>query len=83
MLIVVGELLIGPLGLSLLLRLTPRRCIGVVVGVWYVANSLGFWLAGEIGALWVRWSSIGVLALLIALPLCGACVLWKAAPRAD
>lgn len=82
-LIVVGELLIGPLGLSLLLRLTPRRFIGVVVGVWYVSNSLGFWLAGEIGALWVRWSSIGVLALLIVLPLSGAWVLWRAAPHAD
>ena len=60
MLIVVGELLIGPLGLSLLLRLTPRRCIGVVVGVWYVANSLGFWLAGAPGLVHDRWSHFKV-----------------------
>ncbi|MBL9042343.1 MAG: MFS transporter [Myxococcales bacterium] len=53
-LLVIGELLVAPLGLSLLLRLAPPRFVGVVVGVWYVAGALGCWLAGEIGAVWVR-----------------------------
>lgn len=53
-LLVIGELLVAPLGLSLLLRLAPPRFIGAVVGVWYVAGALGCWLAGEIGAVWVR-----------------------------
>lgn len=52
-LLVVGELLIAPLGLALLLRLTPARFVGVVLGVWYVAGALGCWLAGEVGAVWV------------------------------
>jgi POT family proton-dependent oligopeptide transporter len=51
-LLVTGELLISPLGLSLLLRLAPPRFVGVVLGVWYVAGALGCWLAGELGALW-------------------------------
>lgn len=50
-LLVTGELLISPLGLSLLLRLAPPRFVGVVLGVWYVAGALGCWLAGELGAL--------------------------------
>lgn len=53
-LLVVGELLIAPLGLSLLLRLAPPRFVGVVVGMWYVAGSIGCWLAGELGALWMN-----------------------------
>lgn len=53
-LIVIGELLIAPLGLSLLLRLAPPRFVGVVVGGWYVAGALGCWLAGELGALWMK-----------------------------
>ena len=53
-LLVIGELLVAPLGLSLLLRLAPPRFVGVVVGVWYVAGALGCWLAGEIGAVWMR-----------------------------
>ena len=49
-LLVIGELLVAPLGLSLLLRLAPPRFVGAMVGVWYVAGALGCWLAGEIGA---------------------------------
>jgi proton-dependent oligopeptide transporter, POT family len=53
-LLVVGELLIAPLGLSTILRLTPPRFVGVVVGAWYVAGALGHGLAGEVGALWMN-----------------------------
>ena len=53
-LLTVGELLVAPLGLSMILRLTPPRFIGVVFGTWYVAGALGYWLSGEIGAGWMR-----------------------------
>ena len=53
-LLVVGELLIGPLGLSLLVRLAPPRFVGVVMGIWYVAGAVGCWLAGEVGAVWMN-----------------------------
>ena len=53
-LLVIGELLIGPLGLSLLVRLAPPRFVGVVMGIWYVAGAVGCWLAGEVGALWMK-----------------------------
>lgn len=52
-LLVIGELLVAPLGLSMILRLAPPRYVGVAVGAWYVAGALGYWLAGEIGAAWV------------------------------
>lgn len=53
-LLVVGELFVAPLGLSMILRLAPPRFVGVVVGVWYVSGALGYWLAGEFGAAWMR-----------------------------
>lgn len=49
-LLVIGELLVAPLGLSMILQVTPPRFVGVTVGVWYGARALGYWLAGEIGA---------------------------------
>lgn len=55
-LLVIGELLITPLSLSLLLRLTPPRAVGAVMGVWFVAGAVGCWLAGEIGALWMKFT---------------------------
>lgn len=52
-LIVVGELLIAPLSLSLLLRLVPARWVSLLVALWYVAGAAGYWLSGEIGAYFV------------------------------
>ena len=53
-LLTIGEQLVAPLGLAMLLRLTPPRFIGVVFGTWYVAGALGYWLSGELGAKWMR-----------------------------
>ena len=72
-----GELLVAPLGLSLLLRLAPPRLVGAVVGAWYVTRALGFWLAGELGALWMRGSPVLVLGLLIGSSFVGAVLLWR------
>ena len=48
----VGELLIGALGPSLVLRLAPSARSGRWLGAWYGATALGFWLAGQLGGLW-------------------------------
>lgn len=74
---VVAELLIAPLGLSLLLRCIPNRFVGAVTGLWYSAGALGYYVGGEIGALWSRWPTQRVLLLLSLLPLCGAALLWR------
>ena len=75
-LLVIGETLVGPLGLAQVLRLAPPRFVGVVMGVWFVSGAVGYWLAGEIGALWVRWSPIGGLVILTVLPLLGSGMLF-------
>jgi POT family proton-dependent oligopeptide transporter len=74
---VVAELLIAPLGLSLLLRCIPKRFVGTVTGLWYGAGALGYYVGGEIGALWSHWPTQRVLLLLSLLPLCGTALLWR------
>lgn len=74
---VIAELLIAPLGLSLLLRCIPKRFVGAVTGLWYSAGALGYYVGGEIGAMWSRWPTHRVLLLLSLLPLCGAALLWR------
>ncbi len=48
----VGELLVGALGPSFVLRLAPPTSGGRWLGAWYGATALGFWLAGRLGGLW-------------------------------
>jgi POT family proton-dependent oligopeptide transporter len=74
---VIAELLIAPLGLSLLLRCIPKRFVGAVTGLWYGAGALGYYVGGEIGALWSHWPTQHVLLLLTVLPLSGAALLWR------
>lgn len=74
----VAELLVGALGPSLVLRLAPRKCEGRWIGAWYGATALGFWLAGQAGMLWGKWSHgmfFSGLALLSLLGLCLALLL--------
>lgn len=80
-LIVVGELLIAPLGLALVLRLAPSRFVGLIAGGWYVGVAVGYWLAGEVGAMWARSSPMAGVAFLAALPLSGAFLIWLTTAR--
>lgn len=70
-----GELLLAPVGLSLVSKLAPARWSGVLFGLWYVSTALGNWLSGGIVRLWVLWPHdrfFGFIALLLA---CTACLL--------
>lgn len=71
-LMVLGELLICPLGLALVLRLAPARFVGLVAGGWYVSVAVGYWLAGEVGAMWARSSPMAGVGFLATVPLVGA-----------
>ncbi len=42
----VGELTISPIGLSAISSLSPKRYVGQMMGIWFLASSLGAILAG-------------------------------------
>jgi proton-dependent oligopeptide transporter, POT family len=46
MLHTIGELCLSPVGLSAMTKLAPRRIMGLVLGIWFLAVSLGSFLAG-------------------------------------
>jgi len=41
-----GELCLSPVGLSLVTKLAPVRLVGLLMGVFFLSNSAGNWLAG-------------------------------------
>jgi POT family proton-dependent oligopeptide transporter len=41
-----GELLLSPVGLSSVTQLAPRRLVGQMMGIWFLATSLGNLIAG-------------------------------------
>jgi POT family proton-dependent oligopeptide transporter len=44
-----GELSLSPVGLSSMTKLSPRRYVGQMMGVWFLATALGNLIAGLVG----------------------------------
>jgi len=75
-LLAVGELLVGALGPSLVLRLAPPARGGRWLGAWYGSTALGYWMAGRIGGLWDRVPHALYFAGMVVLPLVAGSVIF-------
>ena len=67
----VGELLVGALGPSFVLRLAPPTRGGRWLGAWYGSTALGHWLAGRLGGLWEQVPHSLFFLGLTVLPMFG------------
>jgi POT family proton-dependent oligopeptide transporter len=47
----IGELCLSPVGLSTVTKLAPERLVGSMMGVWFLASSLGNFVGGRIAGL--------------------------------
>jgi POT family proton-dependent oligopeptide transporter len=68
MVISLAELMLSPMGLSLVSKVAPSRMRGLMMGGWFVATAIGNKLT-IIGVLWTKWyhSSFWLLCSLLAL----------------
>jgi POT family proton-dependent oligopeptide transporter len=46
----VGELLLSPVGLSAMTKLAPARIAGLMMGVWFLATSVGDYISGRLAS---------------------------------
>ncbi len=71
----VGELCLSPVGLSAMTKLAPARVTGLMMGVWFLASSVGNKIAGTVAGLTEKFSgeqifgTVTVVALLFSLIL--------------
>ncbi len=69
----VGELCLSPVGLSAMTKLAPARVTGLMMGVWFLASSVGNKIAGTVAGLYESFSltsifgTVTVIALVFAL----------------
>ncbi|HEX5874527.1 MAG TPA: peptide MFS transporter [Pyrinomonadaceae bacterium] len=80
--ITLGELMLSPMGLSLVSKVAPIRMRGLMMGGWFAATATGNYLVGTIGVKWTDWThskfffvvavmcaAVGLLLFLILKPL--------------
>ena len=78
----IGELALSPVGLSAMTRLAPARIAGLVMGVWFLATSVGNFIGGRVAGFYESFAlpslfgavaafaiGAGVLLALIARPI--------------
>jgi proton-dependent oligopeptide transporter, POT family len=69
-----GELMLSPMGLSLVSKVAPPHIRGLMMGGWFVATAIGNKLT-MIGKLWTRWSHSSFWFLLASFAFVMALVL--------
>ena len=70
----IGELSLSPVGLSTITKLSPARMVGAMMGVWFLATSLGNFTAGRVAGFFNSDSAGALLRLFgtVALTTLGA-----------
>jgi len=51
-----GELCLSPVGLSAMTKLAPARVAGMMMGVWFLASSVGNWIGGQVATFYEAFS---------------------------
>jgi POT family proton-dependent oligopeptide transporter len=72
--VTLGELMLSPMGLSLVSKVAPIRMRGMLMGGWFVATAIGNKLT-MIGVYWDKWFQSSFFAILGACALVMAVVL--------
>ncbi|SDD06529.1 peptide MFS transporter [Pedobacter soli] len=50
LLLTLGELCLGPIGMSIITKLSPKRMFGMMMGLWFLSSAFGQLAAGKLGA---------------------------------
>ena len=71
----VGELCLSPVGLSAMTRLAPARVTGLMMGVWFLASSVGNKIAGTVAGLYESFTLPTIFGTVTAIALFFALVM--------
>ena len=77
----VGELYLAPVGYSLVSKVAPARLASMLMGMWFLANFAGNYLAGYLGTFYEKMSREAFFSMLMALGVAaGAAILALSVP---
>ncbi len=80
--ITIGELLLSPMGLSLVSKLSPVRITSLMMGGWFLATSIGNKLSGVLSSMWDQYNHkagffwLNFALLMVAAVMCFAMLKW-------
>jgi POT family proton-dependent oligopeptide transporter len=80
--ITIGELLLSPMGLSIVSKLSPVRITSLMMGGWFLSTSIGNKLSGVLASMWDKYEDktnyfwLNFILLMGAAAVCFAMLKW-------
>jgi POT family proton-dependent oligopeptide transporter len=71
----IGELCLSPVGLSAMTRLAPQRIVGLVLGIWFLATSLGNYMAGFAASMYEQMALPNLFGMVTGIALVATLVM--------
>jgi dipeptide/tripeptide permease len=81
--ITIGELLLSPMGLSLVTKLAPKRLVGLAMGGWFLATAFGNNFSGFFGGIQHMLDPVTFFLILAGLAAAAALFIRLLLPRLD
>jgi POT family proton-dependent oligopeptide transporter len=75
----IGELALSPVGLSAMTRLAPARIAGLVMGVWFLATSVGNFIGGRVAGFYESFALPSLFGAVAAFAVAAGVLLALAA----
>ncbi len=66
LLLTLGELCLGPIGMSIITKLSPKKMFGMMMGLWFLSSAFGQLAAGKLGAEMASDQSVSLMAKLVS-----------------
>ena len=76
----IGELLLSPVGLSAMTKLAPVRIAGLVMGIWFLATSVGNYIGGRVSGLYESFALPTLFGAVAAFGCLAALVMFALTP---
>jgi POT family proton-dependent oligopeptide transporter len=71
-----GELYLSPVGLSLVTKVSPRRIVSMMMGMWFLSSFFGNILSGYIGQLYTVMAKEWFFLILLVLACAAGIAIW-------
>jgi POT family proton-dependent oligopeptide transporter len=75
-----GELCLSPVGLSAMTKLAPARICGLMMGVWFLATSVGNFIAGRLAGFYEQMPLPTLFSTIALFGIAAGVLLWLVSP---
>ena len=72
----IGEMTLSPVGLSAMTKLAPVRIAGLVMGVWFLASSVGNYIGGRVGGFYESFALPSLFGAVAAFSIVAGLILF-------